>query len=239
MVEQDPHVATRRWSVGIDVGQASDPTAVCVVEHLKWSVADWFEERWRMRGKGDRWEQRTGDWMTPEAEAIAKSRGTEFRVRALQRLPLGTDYVSQCELLCAMLARPELASAKVFLDYTGCGRPVSDLLKRGGLKHTPVLITGGTTDQQDGAAWHVAKTNLITRLQAALHAGELKVAAELQEATAFTRELQEFRVSWSEAGHLRFGARQGAHDDLVLAAALAVYGATSLRNEVTFWPLRV
>ena len=70
------------------------------------------------------------------------------------------------------------------------------------------------------------KLILVSRLQAALHSNELKIARALPESAAFTRELQEFRASWTEAGHLRFGARQGAHDDLVLAAALAVYGAT-------------
>jgi hypothetical protein len=64
------------------------------------------------------------------------------------------------------------------------------------------------------------------RLQAALHSGELKIARALPEAVAFARELREFRASWTEAGNVMFGARQGAHDDLVLAAALAVYGAT-------------
>ena len=229
--ELDPHVATRRWSVGIDIGQATDPTAVCALEHIRWTPAEWFQNRWRR--------PTTGAWTSAEAKRIAESKRDEFRVRALQRLPLGTDYTTQCELLCAMLANPELAGAHVFLDYTGCGRPVSDLLKRGGLRHTPILITGGTTDDQHENAWHVAKTNLITRLQAALHAGELKIAAELKDAPAFTRELQEFRLSWTEAVHLRFGARQGAHDDLVLAAALAVYGATTLRNEILVTPLRL
>lgn len=238
--QTETHHALRQWSVGIDIGQASDPTAVCAIEVVRWQLADWFEQRWRMRAKGDPFGRRTGEWMTQEAEQIAKSKpAVEFRIRALQRLALGLSYVDQCGLLCAMLAKPELADADVFLDATGCGKPVSDLLRRGGLRHKPIWITGGQGHQQHEDGWSVAKIDLITRLQAALHAGELKVAKELKEAAAFTRELQEFRVTWTEAGHLRFGARQGAHDDLVLAAALAVYGATALRNTVTVQSLKV
>lgn len=237
-IEAPTHVARLRWSIGIDVGQASDPTAFCAIEHIKWTVTEEFEQRWRMRQKGNGW-RKTGEWITPEAEHIAKSKRDEFRIRALQRLPLGMDYMDQCQMLVGMIARPELANAAVFLDATGCGKPVSDLLKRGGLKHKPVWITGGTGHQQHNDGWSVAKIDLITRLQAALHAGELKVASELREAVVFTRELQEFRVSWTEAGHLRFGARQGAHDDLVLAASLAVYGATALRCESSVEPLRM
>lgn len=38
------------------------------------------------------------------------------------------------------------------------------------------------------------------------------------------RELQDFRVRFSDAGNATFNAREGAHDDLVLVLALAVFG---------------
>jgi hypothetical protein len=64
----------------------------------------------------------------------------------------------------------------------------------------------------------------------ALPSGELKIAKSLPEANAFVRELTEFRASFTDAGHLQFGARVGQHDDLVLAAALAVWGASRSRR---------
>ena len=39
------------------------------------------------------------------------------------------------------------------------------------------------------------------------------------------RELQDFRVEYSAAGHLTFNARSGKHDDLVLTLAIAVWRA--------------
>jgi hypothetical protein len=57
-------------------------------------------------------------------------------------------------------------------------------------------------------------------------------------AKVFRRELLNFRVSYSAVGNATFGAREGAHDDLVLAVALAVYGLDSSR-EVTVEPLIV
>lgn len=39
-----------------------------------------------------------------------------------------------------------------------------------------------------------------------------------------TRELQEFRVKYTEAGNANLNAREGGHDDLVLAIAIAVFG---------------
>ena len=54
--------------------------------------------------------------------------------------------------------------------------------------------------------------------------GDLRIAASLPDAAVLARELQDFRVRFTEAGNATFNAREGAHDDLVLALALAVFG---------------
>jgi hypothetical protein len=66
-------------------------------------------------------------------------------------------------------------------------------------------------------------------VQALLHTGQLKVAAGLVDAPALLKELKDFRVTFTTAGHAIFNARQGAHDDLALALALAVFGASQPR----------
>jgi len=58
-----------------------------------------------------------------------------------------------------------------------------------------------------------------------LHEGRLKIQRELAEAATLVRELQDFRVDYTAAGHLTFNARSGRHDDLVLALAIAVWKA--------------
>ena len=74
------------------------------------------------------------------------------------------------------------------------------------------------------AGWSVPKAELVSKLQALLHAGQLRIAAGLPDAAVLARELQDFRVRFTEAGNATFNAREGAHDDLVLALALAVFG---------------
>ena len=69
-----------------------------------------------------------------------------------------------------------------------------------------------------------AKGRVSEKLQALLHAGELRIAASLPDAAVLMRELQDFRVRFIDAGNVTFNAREGAHDDLVLAVALAVFG---------------
>src|SRR5216683_1930806 len=69
------------------------------------------------------------------------------------------------------------------------------------------------------------KLLLVSRLQALLHEGRLKIHKEIPDAAVLVRELQDFRVEYTAAGSLTFNARSGRHDDLVLALAIAVWVA--------------
>jgi hypothetical protein len=147
-----------------------------------------------------------------------------FQVGHLERLPLGTPYPSIVahvgRLLTKLQGRPELV-----IDFTGVGRPVFDMFVYSGIWPTGVLITGGTAETRDGMTCSVPKLTLVSRLQALLHEGRLKILRELEEAETLVRELQDFRVEFTGAGHLTFNARSGKHDDLVLALAIAVWRA--------------
>jgi hypothetical protein len=62
-------------------------------------------------------------------------------------------------------------------------------------------------------------------VQVCLQAGRLKIASALPEAATLTKELQDFQMKITLAtGHDSYGAwREGAHDDLVLALACALW----------------
>jgi hypothetical protein len=60
-------------------------------------------------------------------------------------------------------------------------------------------------------------------MQAMLHSGELRIAKTLPEARTLAMEMMDFRANISETGLARFGAREGAHDDLVLAVAIGAW----------------
>jgi len=51
----------------------------------------------------------------------------------------------------------------------------------------------------------------------------LKIAKDLPEAQALVSELQDFQASFTPSGYVKFGARVGRHDDLVLACAIALW----------------
>jgi hypothetical protein len=111
------------------------------------------------------------------------------------------------------------------IDYTGIGRPAFDMFVTAGMNPIGITITSGdrATDHPDGSGFRVAKILLVSRLQAMLHAGELRIAKRLAEADALAMELANFRASISDSGYVSFGARVGKHDDLVLALAIGCW----------------
>jgi len=147
-----------------------------------------------------------------------------FQVGHLERMPLGTPYPGIVahvgRLLGKLPARTELV-----IDITGVGKPVFEMFTHAGISPLGVLITAGTAETRDGAICGVPKLTLVSRLQALLHQGRLKIQRELAEAETLVRELQDFRVEYTATGHLTFNARSGKHDDLVLALAIAVWRA--------------
>ncbi len=73
--------------------------------------------------------------------------------------------------------------------------------------------------------WRVPKVELVRTLVQAFEGNRLKVAKGLRHAKALTGELQAFRRKVTGAGRAAYGATAGAHDDLVIAVALAVWWA--------------
>jgi hypothetical protein len=204
-----PRVETR-LAVGLDVGQAHDPSALAVVERRATMACGVSEPR-------------------REESAV-------YHVRHLARLPLRMAYPDQAAYVAAFMARPELEGAELVLDKTGIGRAIYDLFKAAGLKPIAVTITAGEAETRDGAGYRVPKLQLVSTLQARLHDRTLKIARNLPEGRVLAQELQNVRVGFTAAGGMTFGARVGAHDDLVLALALGVWSLSRRRSRVGLIP---
>lgn len=201
--------AVDKWIVGCDLGQTTDPTALCVLNHRIVPLDKW----------------------TPKGGGVFKQDRTEhFDVRHLERLPLGLAYPVQAQHVANVMARPPLnTGAKLVIDETGVGRAVGDIFDAAGLRPYRVTITAGLeVTQQDGRSWHVAKSHLISGVDARLHTGELGFAARLSDAGALADELKDFQRKVTAAGKATWSARTGAHDDLVLAVAIALWFATNM-----------
>jgi hypothetical protein len=149
-----------------------------------------------------------------------------FQVGHLERLPLNTPYPGVVRHVATMLNTPRLREkSELVIDFTGVGRPVFDMFQVAGISPIGVSIHAGDAVTNEGRVYKVPKLVLISRVQALLHSGRLKIQRDLPEAPALVAELQDFRGVVSETGYWKFGARSGKHDDLVLAVAIALWRA--------------
>jgi hypothetical protein len=149
-----------------------------------------------------------------------------FQVVGLRRLALGTPYPAIVVQVMDTLARPQLrGKAELVIDMTGVGRPVFDMFQGYGVSPIGVTITAGDATTRDGSVYRVPKIALVSRLQALLHDQRLHIHSDIPDALALVGELQNFRAEYSESGYIRFNARSGKHDDLVLALAIALWRA--------------
>jgi len=114
------------------------------------------------------------------------------------------------------------------IDATGVGAPVVDLLKSEKINaiFASIQIVDGANVSSEFAMTGVPKRDLVSVAQVGLQNRKLKIAESLELAETLSRELQNFTVNITDAADDVYGAwREGTHDDLVLAVALAVWKA--------------
>jgi hypothetical protein len=157
-----------------------------------------------------------------------------YHARHLERLPLNTPYPAIVKRVGALLnTSPLRGCTELVVDATGVGRPVIDMLKQAQLRPMAVTITAGDAVTREGAEWHVPKRDLIGQLQVLLQTQRLVVADALPEAATLVRELLGYQMKITLAGHDTYGAwREGTHDDLVLALAIAAWAGEQARSRV-------
>lgn len=190
--------------VGCDIGQRVDPTAIIVVE-------------------------------TQDREGI-----THYLARLVERLPLGTSYPVVADRITvivrgleqrsqALERRGTNFSIEVVIDATGIGLAIGDLLRERGIFPVSVFFTGGDkrSDRHDEVS--VGKGWMVGRLQVLLQSGRLHLPTT-PEARVLADELVNYEITVNDHANASFNARQGKHDDLVIALGLAVgmerHGAT-------------
>jgi len=148
-----------------------------------------------------------------------------YHLRHLERFELGTPYPKVITRTGDLLnSRAIRKRATLVADATGVGRPVIDMFDQAGLTPVAVTITGGDTVNRHGSNYRVPKRDLVSTLQVLLQSGRLKIAKQLPEAKTLVDELLNFKVKITVNANDTYGTwREGVHDDLVLAVALACW----------------
>lgn len=197
--------------LGADLGQAQDYTALTVIESHGTAYSMSYTELDS--------ELRVPREVRLEVEGLP----AYHQVRHLERVQLGTPYPAIVDRIGRMVGK--LPGEKLLgVDATGVGRPVVDLLEAAWLSPYAITITAGDTVQGAARTWRVPKRDLVGVLQVAFQARRLQIAAGLSAADLLLQELMNFKVKITAAANDTYGAwREGVHDDLVLAVAIACW----------------
>lgn len=203
-------IGPRGFVVGLDLGKSQDFTALCVDELIA------FDRVVLERSK-----------FAPTVSETGRRRVMRHRIRNLHRYRRGTPYpeigrdvASVMRQLPIMHRKPELV-----VDRTGVGAPVVDGLREMDLHPTSIGITGGTViNEVSSTEINVPKLLLASTIDACLSEDRLAITDEADASDALKAELAGFHARVRPTGSVALEAwREGTHDDLVLALALAVW----------------
>jgi hypothetical protein len=218
-----------RLIVGADLGQSVDPTAIAVLEFCK-GVIDEGSDYERHTGQSDRLQKKAERW----------------RIVHMERLPLNTRYGDVVQHISRLMASPELSGdtekniskGELVIDAGGVGRGVAEMFIEAKLDPVCVTLTGGlVTTFQARKKYNVSKHEAVTALDARINHDKfpLRFSRHLVEADAFKEEIRDFQRNLSAVGRAQFGAREGKHDDMVLAVVLANWWATQAEPKQASW----
>jgi hypothetical protein len=226
-----PKYSPRRYSVGVDLGQANDFTAIAVLEK---TIAPPETAMFSPVGE------------SPSNRLVEGS--IVYDLVYLKRPRLGTPYDTiarrVADLVCELEpqgAFGELGQVTLSVDGTGVGRGVVDMLdtefKRRGAGPGPiprvdfrrVSVTGSQTTlkrpTRTNGYWSVPKKDLVFPAVAAFQQGKIRIG-KVKDRDALVNELKNYRRTTNIAtGNMAFEPwRESDHDDLLFAVCLALWG---------------
>jgi hypothetical protein len=241
-----PKYSPKRYSVGVDLGQASDYTAIAVLEK---TIAPPETAMFSPVGE------------SPSNRLVEGS--MVYDLVYLKRPKLGTPYdtiaMRVCDLICELEpqgAFGELGQVTLSVDGTGVGRGVVDMLRsafqrRGAstsstpkVDFRPVSVTGSNTalkkPQRTGGYWSVPKRDLVFPAVAAFQQGKIRIARGIADRDALVNELKNYKRTTNIAtGSMSFEPwRESDHNDLLFAVCLALWGWEQRRGQTRLRMIR-
>ena len=212
--------------VGLDLGKQRDFTALVVNEAFACENVHYKRSKFE-----------------PDPHPVARKRIFRHSIVNIRRYPLGTPYpeiYASVKKVMEQLPPREGLANQLVADQTGVGGPVLDGLRHIGLRPIGVTITGGTAISHiSHDTVNVPKGVLASTLDAALGQNRLDITSAAAGSQQFRDELAAFQVKIRASGVEAFEAeREQDHDDLVMAAALAVWRGDNLpvRSRMAYIP---
>ncbi len=200
-MQQQKRRAAGPITIGVDIGQRVDPTAIAVAEA----------------------ETRVGEGRSETFYHIHHLErlplGTDYPAVAERVATVAAGVIKRGALV-----------RRLYADCTGVGRPVIDMLPSALIRqHLTVPVWAVTFTFGDRRTEHMSereiimgKAWLVSRLKVLLQTDRI-LLPKMDEATVLVKELLDYEIRQRDNGNEQFGAfAVGSHDDLVTGLGLAV-----------------
>lgn len=217
---------TRKFLCGVDLGQTADFTAIVFLERIQRTIVEQVCTAPVLPGpqllSGEDWQAR------------ATVEPAIYHVRYLERM-LDVPYSAVVDRVKHLVEQPEIGGRyALVVDQTGCGRPVLELFVKALPSVYGVTITGGDGQSVvSKSELRVSKQRLVSCCQVVTQAKEpqrILYAAGLQGLDVLRSEISTFKVKVTKNANEIYEAREGAHDDVILALALALWFGETYGN---------
>ncbi len=225
-------LTTPAYIAGLDLGERRDFTALTVLHQR--AVPTGTTSRVQGRFNPDRGQ--FGYDMEPEylfhydAVHLDRWRGKGYSVipetlRATFQALRQRAYQEQHAAHVYQAVEPNIT---LLVDGTGVGVAVVEEIRKAGIDCIGITIHGGDVVNHEDDNYRVPKRELVARTQVLLEQKRLRIAEALPLASVLTSEMENFKAKKATlTGHDSYGAgadwREGNHDDLVLATAMACW----------------
>lgn len=229
---------TDPWIVSLDLGKVGDYTALAVIQPSRRQWGTVQEQHYAVRML-ERF-----PILTPYGGLCLHGKKFRFPCPACpQGVSIGgilEQVAHRCSKLptlphmerwaagaCALSA--EDLPFRLVIDHTGVGQAVADMFDAMAAWPVKVLITAGNAvTEVDRDQWHVAKRQLVGSFQAVVQTHRIQIARIVLDGVnmgqQLIKEAQDFQMKIDrETGNDSYGARQGKHDDLLLAVMIGVW----------------
>jgi hypothetical protein len=191
----------RRFIVGLDIAQAVDRTAYCIIK----------------------------DERVPFYDANGRQELGKRRREIVTAAQLPQMSYSDLAIVTRNLMMDSAIAGRAYLavDSSGVGRAFCDILNTKSVLHTRVTMTAGENEsemKERGTTFNnVGRNRLLSALNSAIHTGDLTIG-NFPSRDLLREELESFEAQVGTTGRIRIeGGTSFGHGDLTVACALSLW----------------
>ncbi len=191
----------RRFLVGLDIAQAQDRNAYCILL-----------------------DERVPVYNDSGQQELTKRRREIVRADHLPAM----SYADLATVTRNLIMDPAIAGrAYLVVDASGVGRAFCDILNTKSVQHTRVQMVSGENESETkerGQTFNnVGRTRLLSALNSAIHTGDLSIG-NFEARDLLRQELESFEADVGSTGRVRIeGGTKFGHADLAVSGALALW----------------